>query len=119
MAQSYNPNNNPMGSNQYNGDGQNRSVFSRILRDLSTWGMSYDDMIIKNRQLISVNEDPNAIKGSMYDFFSQRAVASLLNKKMIPYLRVGYAEKVKILREYSVKDEIRDYIVTMADESII
>lgn len=117
MAQSYNPNNNPM--SQVVGGEQNRSIFSKILRDLSTFGMNYDDMVLRNRQMVSINEDPNAVRGSMYDFFSQRAVASLLNKKLVPYLRVGYAEKIKILREYAIKDEIRDYLTTICDEAII
>lgn len=118
MAQSYNPNNNQMAANTI-ASSQNSSVFSRVLRELSNFGMNYDDMILRNRQTIGINEDPNAIKGNMYDFFSARAVASLLNKKMVPYLKVGYADKIKILREYSIKDEIRDYLTTVCDEAIV
>jgi len=55
----------------------------------------------------------------MYDFFSQRAVASVLNRKSIPYLDKAYADKRRILREYSVKDEIRDFISTIADECVV
>ena len=99
---------------------ENKGLFSKILRNLSSWGMKYDDMIIRNTVGVGINEDPYSLKGnSMYDFFSQRAVAQVLNKKSIPYLDRAYSDKRRILREYSIKDEIRDFISTVADESII
>jgi hypothetical protein len=99
---------------------ENRGLFSRILRTLSNYGMNYDDMIIRNQVGIGINEDPYAAKGnSMYDFFSQRAVASVLNRKSIPYLDKSYADKRRILREYSIKDEIRDFISSLTDECIV
>ena len=99
---------------------ENKGLFSRILRNLSSYGMNYDDMIVRNQVGIGINEDPYAARGnSMYDFFSQRAVASVLNRKSIPYLDKAYADKRRILREYSIKDEIRDFISTVCDECII
>jgi len=99
---------------------ENRGLFSRILRNLSNYGMNYDDMIIRNQVGIGINEDPYASKGnSMYDFFSQRAVASILTRKSIPYLDKAYADKRRILREYSIKDEIRDFVSTITDEAIV
>lgn len=99
---------------------ENKGLFNRILRTLSSYGMNYDDMIIRNQVGIGINEDPYAARGnSMYDFFSQRAVASVLNRKSIPYLDKAYADKRRILREYSVKDEIRDFVSTVADECIV
>jgi hypothetical protein len=118
---SYNPNNN-QGQFQYNVNSavENRGLFSRILRNLSTWGMNYDDMIMRNQVGVGINEDPYAQQGnSMYDFFSKRAVASILNRKSIPYLDRSYADKRRILREYSIKDEIRDFITTVCDDCII
>ena len=99
---------------------ENKGLFSRILRNLSNYGMNYDDMIIRNQVGIGINEDPYSARGnSMYDFFSQRAVASVLNRKSIPYLDKAYGDKRRILREYSIKDEIRDFLSTIADESIV
>lgn len=99
---------------------ENKGLFNRILRNLSSYGMNYDDMIIRNQVGVGINEDPYAARGnSMYDFFSQRAVASVLNKKSIPYLDKSYGDKRRILREYSIKDEIRDFVSSLADESII
>ena len=99
---------------------ENKGLFSRILRNLSNYGMNYDDMIIRNQVGIGINEDPYAARGnSMYDFFSQIAVASVLNRKSIPYLDKAYADKRRILREYSIKDEIRDFVSTITDETIV
>jgi len=99
---------------------ENKGLFSRILRTLSNYGMNYDDMIIRNQVGVGINEDPYSARGSsMYDFFSSRAVASVLNRKSIPYLDKGYADKRRILREYSIKDEIRDFVSTLSDESIV
>jgi hypothetical protein len=99
---------------------ENKGLFNRILRGLSSYGMNYDDMIVRNQVGIGINEDPYAARGnSMYDFFSQRAVASVLNRKSIPYLDKAYADKRRILREYSIKDEIRDFVSSLADESIV
>ena len=120
MAATYNPLN-QNGNMQYiNTAIENRGLFSRILRNLSSYGMKYDDMIMRNRVGVGINEDPYSQQGnSMYDFFSRRAVASVLNKKSIPYLDRSYADKRRILREYSIKDEIRDFVSTVCDESII
>jgi hypothetical protein len=115
-------NQNNVGSNfAVNSSGvENKGLFSRILRNLSSYGINFDDMIVRNQVGIGINEDPYAAKGnSMYDFFSQRAVASVLNRKSIPYLDKAYADKRRILREYSVKDEIRDFISTIADECVV
>jgi len=120
---SYNHLNNQNSSSDFgvqNSAVENKGLFSRILRSLSTHGMNYDDMIIRNQVGIGINEDPYASKGnSMYDFFSQRAVASVLNRKSIPYLDKAYVDKRRILREYSIKDEIRDFISNVADECVV
>ena len=120
MAATYNPLT-QNGNMQYiNTAIENRGLFSRILRNLSSYGMKYDDMIMRNQVGVGINEDPYSQQGnSMYDFFSRRAVASVLNKKSIPYLDRSYADKRRILREYSIKDEIRDFVSTVCDESII
>lgn len=100
---------------------ENKGFFSRILRNVSNFGMDYDKMLIKNQVGIGINEDPYAARdnNSMYDFFSRRAVSAVLNKKSIPYLDRAYPDKRRILREYSIKDEIRDFITSIADECII
>jgi hypothetical protein len=115
---SYNPTN--QDNQNLGSSNENKGLYNRLLRGLSNFGMRYDDMIIRNTVGIGINEDPLSQKNnSMYDFFSARAVANVLNRKSIPYLDKSYADKRRILREYSIKDEIRDYIATIADECII
>ena len=109
MASTYNPLNQNGNIQSMNTAIENKGLFSRILRNLSSWGMNYDDMIMRNQVGVGINEDPYSQQGnSMYDFFSKRAVASVLNRKSIPYLDRSYSDKRRILREYSIKDEIRD-----------
>lgn len=119
MAGSYNPNAGNQSLNNLDGN-QNRGFFSRKLRSLSTFGMDYQGKLSRNKIAISLNEDPQSIKShGMYDFFSQKAIASVMNRKSIPYLDQSYADKRRILREYSIKDEIRDFVTTIADEGIV
>jgi len=120
MASTYNPLNQTSNVQSMNSAVENRGLFSRILRNLSSWGMNYDDMIMRNQVGVGINEDPYSQQGnSMYDFFSRRAVASVLNRKSIPYLDRSYADKRRILREYSIKDEIRDFVSSVCDEAVI
>jgi len=118
---SYNyANDNQTGFGGMNSGIENKGLFSRILRNLSNFGMKFDDMVLRNQVGVSITEDPYAAKGdSLYDFFSQRAVASVLNRKSIPYLDRSYGDKRRILREYSIKDEIRDFISSITDECIV
>jgi hypothetical protein len=116
---SYNPTNQSQ-MNIASAATENKGIFNRLLRNLSNFGMKYDDMIIRNTVGIGMNEDPLSQKNNdMYAYFSQRAVAQVLNRKAIPYLDKSYADKRRILREYSIKDSIRDYIAIVADEAII
>lgn len=117
---SYNPNNGQQSQFADNFNPTNQSFFSNILRRVSNYGMDTTNMVVKNRVAISINEDPRANNaGDLYSLFSNRAMASLMSKKTIPYLQYNNAEKRRILREYSTKDEIRDMITTIADESIV
>lgn len=122
---SYNPlnNNSAFNSNNNNlNNGGGKSFFSKALRDLSKWGMHYDDMVSKNKVSLGINENPDDNRGGLiYDVYSltQRSIASLLEKKSIPYLDKSYLEKRKILREYSIKDKIKDFIERICNEAII
>ena len=117
---SYNPSNQGQQMNIAASAAENKGLFNRLLRNLNNFGMKYDDMIVRNQVGIGLNEDPLSMKNnSMYDYMSQKAVANVLNKKAIPYLDKSYGDKRRILREYSIKDEIRDYIATVSDECII
>jgi len=118
---SYNRYNNNEQESSISTSVENRSFFNKQLRNLSQWGMDFDNQIIKNTisHGIHDNEDGDVGGTSAYDLFSQRAISKILNRKSIAYLDRAYEDKRKILRQYSIKDEIKDFLTQIADESII
>ena len=71
---SYNPNNNQGGFQYLNSAVENRGLFSKMLRNLSSWGMNYDDMIMRNQVGVGINEDPYNQKGnSMSRLYTMKA----------------------------------------------
>jgi hypothetical protein len=112
--------------NQNQTNTTNFGLFNRILRGLSTMfgGLEYNDMRIRNAYSIGVHEETTDIlyqpnSSNMYDIFTKKTIARFLDKKSIAYLDRTYLDKRKILRQYSIKDEIKDFITQIADECII
>ena len=106
---------------------QNRGFFNKLFRDLSNLGMNYQDMMNQAKNQITSNDDGpqmNAAFGgnqsyqSMYDIFTKRVISKILSRKSIAYLDRTYEDKRKILRQYSIKDEIKGYLNTIVEESI-
>ena len=105
----------------------NTGLFSKMLRKISNYGLAYDIQSIEQSFAIGANENPqsfsnmgNVVQGPyMYDLFTKKIIAKILDKKSIAYLDRSYFDKRKILRQYSIKDEIRDFINQIADESVI
>ena len=100
---------------------ENRGFFNRQLRKISNWGMDYDNQIINNTYSKGIYETEEGEIGgtSMYDIFSKKTLAKILNRKAIAYLDRAYEDKRKILRQYAIKDEIKDFLTQIADETII
>ena len=108
------------------GNTTNFGLFNRILRGLSTrcGGLEYNDMRIRTAYSIGVHEETTDVlyqpnSSNMYDLFTKKTIARFLDKKSIAYLDRTYLDKRKILRQYSIKDEIKDFITQIADECII
>lgn len=104
------------------GGNRGKGFFNKILRTMPSWGQNFDDMLLKNSMAIGLNQTPVSNSGdakNMYDFFSSNAASNLFNQKAISYLDVTYPQKRQILREYSKKDELRDFITLVSDESIV
>lgn len=110
---SYNPNN----ISETLPSSGGKSFFSKILRDLSYWGMNYDDMLYRNKETVSRNEPTE--QTNLYTVIANEAINNLLEKKSIPYLDKAFTEKKRILREYSIKDEIRDFVERICNETIV
>lgn len=98
----------------------NRPFFSKLLRQISTFGgAGYDSMIVKNAVAFNVNEDPKNAQSSLYNSFSSKATAMMVSEQPIAYLKYGYDQKRKVLREFSTKDEIRDFVTSITDKAIV
>ena len=115
-------------SNSSNGSGMesngNRGFFNKMLRNMSNWGMDYENMVIKNTYSVGLHEEPKALTEgeygtNMYDIFTKKVISKMLDRKSIAYLDRAYQDKRKILRQYAIKDEIKDFVTQIADESII
>jgi hypothetical protein len=105
---------------QLSGAQSNPGFFNKILRNLSRWGMNYDDMVITNAVGVGANQVPTPPgTNNLYEVFSRNAISRLMETKSISYLDHSYAEKRRILREYSMKDRIRDAVTIVADEAIV
>lgn len=98
----------------------NPGFFNRLLKRVSSWGMKYDDMIIRNQVSVGMNQIP-APPGqtSLYDVFSRNAISRLMDHKAISYLQQEYPEKRRILQEYATKDMIREALTIVCDEAIL
>jgi len=123
---SYNRYNNNTNNNTMDTMGSsvdNRGFFNKMLRNLSNWGMDYESMVIQNTYSVGMHEDPQGEGGdygtNMYDIFSKKIVSKMLDRKSIAYLDRAYEDKRKILRQYAIKDEIKDFVTQIADEAII
>lgn len=100
---------------------------NRTFRRLSSYGQDWQEQVFKNSQLLGVHENPaistnvgSVMDGpNMYDLFTKRVISKILERKSIAYLDRTYVDKRKILRQYSIKEEIKDFINQLADEVII
>jgi hypothetical protein len=98
----------------------NPGFFNRLLKRVSSWGMKYDDMIIKNQVSVGMNQIPSPPgQNSLYDVFSRNAISRLMDHKAISYLQQEYPEKRRILQEYATKDMIREVLTIVCDEAIL
>ena len=102
---------------------ENRGYFNKMLRNLSNWGMDYENMVLRNTYSVGMHEDPQGEGAdygtNMYDIFTKKVISKMLDRKSIAYLDRAYQDKRKILRQYSIKDEIKDFVTQIADEAII
>jgi len=100
----------------------NRGYFNKMLRNLSNWGMDYQNMVLQNTYSVGMHEEPQGDGGygtNMYDIFTKKVISKILDRKSIAYLDRAYQDKRKILRQYAIKDEIKDFVTQIADEAII
>lgn len=106
-------------------DPQQSPIVQRIrdsVRRLSTFGMKYDDMVIKNSQAIGVTEAAflNKNKSNVEDesMLWTLAKQDTTSKQFISYFDKDYKGKRDYLRKFSLNPEIEWVLDTLCDEGI-
>ena len=102
------------------------------LKRLSSFGMYYDDLVLRQSQAIGPMEDamgygPQGMMGNMmgqdpdniYDAFAALSMADVSLRKNIPFFDQNYLVKRDELRRFSTHDEIEDILDILCDESIV
>lgn len=105
-----------------------RLSVSRTLQDLSSFGMKYDDMIIRNSQAIGIMEDKvgfgqmNPLGYDNEDYwypFAALSMADTTLRKSISFFDQDYPKKRDELRNFALQDEVEEILDTLCDESIV
>lgn len=114
---------NPMGNRP------KKNVVARLLKDLSSFGMQYDDLVIRSSRAIGINEDQygwqydptGAFNGDYDDYalFANLAMADTGLRKSISFFDKSYIKKREELRRFSVQDEIEDILDIICDDAIV
>lgn len=102
---------------------QGNPIFQRIresVKSLSTFGMRYGDMVIKNSQAIGQTEAEFMKKGSIEDETMLYSLGrqDTSTRQFIGYFDKDYAGKRDYLRKFSLNPEIEYILDTICDESI-
>ena len=101
---------------------------SNTLKLLSSFGMRYDDMVLRQSQAVGPLEDkfgygqinPMGIDNDdMYAAFAALSMADTTMRKNVPFFDQQYEVKRNELRSFSVNDEIEDILDIMCDETIV
>jgi hypothetical protein len=100
-------------------------VIQRIresVKKLSTFGMKYDDMVIRNSQAVGVTEAAflNQNKANVEDesMLWSLAKQDISNRSFISYFDKDYKGKREFLRMFSLNPEVEWVLDTICDESI-
>jgi hypothetical protein len=100
---------------------------SGFLKNLSSFGMKYDDMILRNSRAVGIAEDKlgftmnpmGADNDDMYYAFAAFTMADTSVRKNISFFDKSYAKRRDELRLYSLQDEIEEILDTLTDEAIV
>ena len=119
----YNRYNQPNSMYEFGKGNVGRSFGNKLLRRLSNFGMDDQEMVVKNSQAVGAFQDTSNLLyepgTNMYDLFTKKIISKILEKKSIAYLDRRYLDKRKILHQYAIKEEIKDYITRIAEEAVM
>ena len=103
-------------------------TLSTALKSLSSFGMYYDDMVLRQSQAIGPTEDAFGynqmnLMGSdnddMYGAFAALSMTDTNLRKSIPLFDREYGNKRDELRKFALNDEIEDILDILCDESVV
>jgi len=100
----------------------NNSFFNNRLFKLSAYTRNYSTAFLKNAAGINKGENLSDLRdnaGNSYALFSSKVHALMQEKQNIAALSPQYANKLMVLREYSQKNEIQEYVSKMANEIVV
>jgi len=108
--------------------GKKTFTLSDSLKKLSSFGMYYDDLVLRQSQAIGPVEDqfgygqmnPLGLDNDdMYGAFAALSMADTNMRKNVPFFDQQYQAKRDELRKFSQHDEIEDILDILCDESIV
>ena len=118
----YNRYNQPNSMYEFGRGNVGRSFSNKLLRRLSNFGMDDQEMVVKNSQAIGAFQDTSNLMyepgTNMYDLFTKKVISKILEKKSIANLDRKYLDKRKIIHQYAIKEEIKDYVTRLAEECV-
>ena len=104
---------------------------SNALKTLSSFGMRYDDLVLRQSQAIGPMEDQfgyNQVNGmnpfgldndDIYGAFAALSMGDINMKKNMPFFDIDYPGKREELRKFSLNDEVEDILDILCDEAIV
>lgn len=108
--------------------GKRPFTLSNALKSLSSFGMYYDDMVLRQSQAIGPTEDAfgygqmntmGVDNDDMYGTFAALSMTDTNMRKSIPLFDRDYESKRDELRRFSLNDEIEDILDILCDETIV
>ena len=101
---------------------------SNALKTLSSFGMRYDDMVLRQSQAIGPMEDQFGYRemnpfgldnDDIYGAFAALSMADINMKKNVPFFDIDYPGKRDELRRFSMNDEVEDILDILCYEAIV
>ena len=108
--------------------GKRPFTLSDGLKRLSSFGMFYDDLVLRQSQAIGPTEDAfgygqmNPMGVDNDDIYSAFAALSMTDtgmRKQIPFFDKNYETKRAELRQFSLQDEVEDILDILCDETVV
>jgi hypothetical protein len=93
---------------------------SKSLKTLSSLGMKYEDMVVKQSRAVGVTEAEFGLQGYLpEEFLYSLALSDVGHKKFIAFFDKDYKSRRDYLRKFAMNPEIEFILDTVADEAIV